>query len=176
MPPLDAFTPAPTTLTHSPAHRIERCAQELRRLSGTESFPSFEGAAWARAFLGESPSQQGCGKLTKQLTLFLRQPDAPLTNNAGERLLKGAIRCRKNAYFYKSPRGAEVGDTYMALAYTAELNGKNPVDYLTALLEHPDAVAAEPEAWLPWTYEATRALRASAAATTSERATAAAGM
>jgi transposase len=87
----------------------------------------------------------------KQLTLFLRQPDVPLTNNACERLLKVAIRYRKNSYFYRTPRGAEVGDTYMALAYTAELNGKNPIHYLTALLENPAAVAEAPEAWFPWT-------------------------
>jgi hypothetical protein len=91
----------------------------------------------------------------KQLTLFLRQPDVPLTNNACERLLKVAIRYRKNSYFYKNQRGAEVGDTYMAVAHTAELNGKNPIHYLTALLENPDAVADNPEAWLPWTYETT---------------------
>ena len=45
----------------------------------------------------------------------------------------------------------------MALTATAMLNDKNPVDYLTALLEHPEAVAANPEAWLPWVYESTRA-------------------
>jgi transposase len=93
----------------------------------------------------------------KKLTLFLRQPDAPLTNNACERLLKMAIRYRKNSYFYNSQRGAEVGDTFMALTYTANLNGKNPVHYLTSLLEHPEAVAANPKAWLPWNYEQTLA-------------------
>lgn len=92
-----------------------------------------------------------------RLTLFLRQPDAPLTNNACERLLKLAIRYRKNSYFYRNGRGAEVGDLYMALTYTAMLNDKSPVHYLTALLEHPDDVANDPAAWLPWTYEATLA-------------------
>ncbi len=95
--------------------------------------------------------------VANNLTLFLRQPDAPLTNNACERLLKVAIRYRKNSYFYKNARGAEVGDLYMALTYTAMLNDKSPVHYLTALLEHPQAVAADPQAWLPWTYEATLA-------------------
>ena len=98
-----------------------------------------------------------------RLTLFLRQPDAPLTNNACERLLKLAIRYRKNSYFYRNGRGAEVGDLYMALTYTAMLNDKSPVHYLTALLEHPGDVANDPTAWLPWTYEATLA-RAEAAA------------
>lgn len=90
-----------------------------------------------------------------RLTLFLRQPDAPLTNNACERILKVAIRYRKNSYFYKNARGAEVGDLYMALSYSAMLNDKNPIHYLTALMEHTQAVTADPEAWLPWNYEAT---------------------
>ncbi|MCP4243627.1 MAG: IS66 family transposase [bacterium] len=97
-----------------------------------------------------------------QLTLFLRQPAVPLTNNACERLLKIAIRYRKNSCFYRNRRGALVGDTYMSLAHTAELNGKNPVHYLTALLEHPTEVAAAPDRWLPWTYEATLAASISA--------------
>ena len=101
-----------------------------------------------------------------RLTLFLRQPDAPLTNNACERQLKLAIRYQKNSYFYRNARGAEVGDVYMALTYTAMLNEKSPVHYLTALLEHPEAIAEDPEAWLPWNYEATLARTEAAAATT----------
>ena len=63
----------------------------------------------------------------------------------------------------------------MSLAYTAELNGKNPIDYLTALLEHPAEVAADPEAWFPWTYEATRAQITSSMKPSSQMVTAAAG-
>jgi len=37
-----------------------------------------------------------------KLTLFLRKPDVPLTNNICERLLKVAIRYRKNSSFYKT--------------------------------------------------------------------------
>jgi transposase len=39
------------------------------------------------------------------LTLFLRQPGAPLENNLCERGLKQAIRHRKNALFYKTTNG-----------------------------------------------------------------------
>ncbi|NLW82855.1 MAG: transposase [Phycisphaerae bacterium] len=35
----------------------------------------------------------------EELTLFLRQPGAPLDNNICERALKKAILHRKNAYF-----------------------------------------------------------------------------
>ena len=45
-----------------------------------------------------------------RLTLFLRQAGAPLDNNICERGLKKAILHRKNSLFYKTGKGAEVGD------------------------------------------------------------------
>jgi transposase len=90
----------------------------------------------------------------EKLTLFLRQPGAPLDNNICERALKKAILHRKNAYFYKTRNGAAVGDQYMGLIHTCELNGVNPFDYLTALLRHADEVAAAPATWMPWNYAA----------------------
>ena len=99
------------------------------------------------------------------LTQFLRVPGAPLDNNVCERALKTAILHRKNARFCRSDRGAEVGDLFMSLIYTAALAGANPFDYLTALQMHADAVAEDPGAWMPWTYAATRdALEAAAPA------------
>lgn len=91
------------------------------------------------------------------LTLFLRQPGAPLDNNVTEAALKKAILHRKNALFFKSENGARVGDVFMSLIYTAEQNGVNPLEYLTALLRHPAAVAEDAEAWMPWTYRDTLA-------------------
>jgi Transposase IS66 family len=44
-----------------------------------------------------------------KLTLFHRQPGAPLDNNIVERSLKKAILHRKNALFYKTMNGAGVG-------------------------------------------------------------------
>lgn len=90
----------------------------------------------------------------EKLTLFLRQPGAPLDNNICERALKKAILHRKNAYFYKTRNGAAVGDRYMSLIHTCELNGVNPFDYLTTLLRHAAEVAAAPAAWMPWNYTA----------------------
>ena len=86
------------------------------------------------------------------LTLFLRQPGAPLDNNICERALKKAILHRKNALFYKTLSGAHVGDLFMSLIHTCELAGANPFDYLTALSRHADVVAATPSAWMPWNY------------------------
>ena len=40
----------------------------------------------------------------------------------------------------------------MSLIHTCELARANPFQYLTALQRHPDAVAANPTAWLPWNY------------------------
>lgn len=87
-----------------------------------------------------------------KLTLFLRQPGAPLDNNVCERALKKAILHRKNALFYKTPNGAWVGDLFMSLIYTCELCGANPFDYLTELDRHADELATAPGRWMPWNY------------------------
>lgn len=89
-----------------------------------------------------------------KLTLFLRRPGVPLTNNICERLLKVAIRYRKNSSFYRAVRGAEVGDHFMSLFQTAKLNGVDPMAYLQALLDNAGQVAEDPERWLPWNYTA----------------------
>jgi transposase len=86
------------------------------------------------------------------LTLFVRQAGAPLDNNVCERALKKAILHRKNALFYKTPNGARVGDLFMSLIYTCQLNEVNPFDYLTQLQRHAEQVAARPELWMPWNY------------------------
>ena len=86
------------------------------------------------------------------LTLFLRKAGAPLDNNVCERALKKAILHRKNSMFYKTRRGAHVGDIYMSLIYTCELNGVNAFDYLNQLQLHASQVAGHPESWMPWNY------------------------
>ena len=88
----------------------------------------------------------------EELTLFLRQAGAPLDNNVCERALKKAILHRKNALFYKTRNGAKVGDLFMSLIYTCQLNEANPFDYLTELQQHTEAQAVCPEGWMPWNY------------------------
>ena len=61
----------------------------------------------------------------KPLTLFLRQSGAPLDNNLCERALKLAVLHRKNALFYRTMNGAQVGDLFMSLIHTCQLNGVN---------------------------------------------------
>jgi transposase len=97
-----------------------------------------------------------------KLTLFLRKAGAPLDNNLCERALKKAILHRKNSLFYRTQNGARVGDLYMSLIHTCELNQVNPFDYLTELMRHPEDVAAHPECFLPWNYRQTLAELATA--------------
>jgi hypothetical protein len=92
-----------------------------------------------------------------QLTLFLREPGVPLDNNLAERTLKRAIMHRKNSMFYKTQAGARVGDLYMSLIHSAELNGENPFDYLVVLLRNHAFVEENPEEWMPWNYRETLA-------------------
>ncbi len=86
------------------------------------------------------------------LTLFLREPGAPLDNNIAENALKRAIIHRKNSLFYRTENGARVGDMFMSLIYTCELNAANPFDYLNELQRNADEVAMQPSQWLPWNY------------------------
>jgi transposase len=92
------------------------------------------------------------------LTRFLGVPGAPLDNNICERALKMAILHRKNSLFYKTLHGAEVGDIFMSLIQTCQLNGINPFDYLMTLEKHGEQVRQQPAQWLPWTYQQTLAV------------------
>jgi len=92
-------------------------------------------------------------KRWEALTLFLRIAGAPLDNNVCERVLKKAIMHRKNSLFYKSVRGAHVGDVFMSLIHTATLNGADPFHYLVTLMRNAAAVAQSPSEWMPWNYQ-----------------------
>lgn len=89
------------------------------------------------------------------LTLFLRVADAPLDSNAVERILKKVVLHRKNSLFYRSVKGAKVGDIYMSLIQTCQLNHANPFDYLTVLQQNCEALKSEPGKWMPWTFRDT---------------------
>ena len=43
----------------------------------------------------------------------------------------------------------------MSIIQTCQLNKVDPFDYLTQVLSHASAVAANPGLWLPWTYKET---------------------
>ena len=91
-------------------------------------------------------------KRWKNLTRFLQIPGAPLDNNLCERALKYAICHRKNALFYKTQRGANVGDLFMSLIHTCQLAGVNPLDYISWLLKNAQNLAKSPEQYMPWNF------------------------
>ncbi len=89
----------------------------------------------------------------EKFTLFLRVPGAPLDNNLVERALKMAIRHRRNSLFYKTERGAWVGDLFMSLIHTCNLMKVNAFDYLTTLFRNVEEIAKNPSLWMPWNYK-----------------------
>ena len=90
-----------------------------------------------------------------KLTMFLQVPSAPLDNNICERALKKVILHRKNSLFYKTPNGAHVGDLFMSIIHTCQLNGVDPFDYLTVLQKHAAQLSQTPQQWMPWNYRDT---------------------
>jgi hypothetical protein len=90
-----------------------------------------------------------------KLTMFLQVAGAPLDNNICERALKKVILHRKNSLFYKSPNGAHVGDLFMSIIHTCQLNGVDPFGYLTELQKHAAKLSQTPQHWMPWNYRDT---------------------
>lgn len=90
----------------------------------------------------------------KGLTEFLRTPGAALDNNICERAIKKMVLYRKNSLFYRNENGSSVGDVFMSLIHTCELNQVPAFPYLVALLKHAGEVQADPGAWLPWAFKA----------------------
>jgi transposase len=136
--------------------------EERLRFHQEHSAPAMENLhAWLQAQFDERKVVPNSGLGTamtyllrhwNRLTLFLRQAGAPLDSNLVERALKKCILHRKNSLFYKTENGAEVGDLFMSLIHTCELNHANPFDYLTELQKHAEELAKNPAVWMPWNY------------------------
>ncbi len=90
-----------------------------------------------------------------RLTRFLTVASAPIDNNICERALKLVIRHRKNSLYYRTERGAWVGDLFMSFIHTCNLMKINAFEYLTALLRNADKLPADPGRWMPWNYKQT---------------------
>jgi transposase len=137
-------------------------AQDRLQFHQQQSGPVMETLhGWLEAQLAEKKTEpnSGLGKAItyllrhwKGLTAFLREAGAPLDNNICERALKRAVLHRKNALFYKTLHGAEVGDVLMSLIHTCQLCGANSFEYLTELQRHARELAAHPAEWMPWNY------------------------
>jgi hypothetical protein len=148
--------------TDAQTQQQELSAQERLQLHQAQSRPVMEQLQkWLKTQLQEKrvePNSSLGGAIAymlrhwQALTLFLRVPGAPLDNNVCERALKMAIRHRNNSLFYKTLRGAAVGDLYMSLIHTCYFAGVSPFDYLTELQRNHERVRAAPADWLPWNY------------------------
>lgn len=144
------------------AHERELSPEDRLRFHQERSGPMLQDLRnWMKAQLAEHRVEpnSGLGKAISyllnhwtKLTLFLSQPGAPLDNNIVERALKKAILNRRNALFYKTMNGAAVGDLFMSVIHTCELNGANPFEYLTELLRHSAELPARASEWMPWNY------------------------
>lgn len=140
-------------------------AADRLRLHQEKSGPVMERLqAWMQSQIDEKKVEPNSGlgkainyslKRWDKLTLFLRVPGAPLDNSLTERILKRAIRHRRNSLFYKTENGAAVGDLYMSLIATAKLAGADPFHYLNELQRHLDDACDNPADWMPWNYRDT---------------------
>ncbi len=108
----------------------------------------------------KTEENNGLGKAMKYfvkhfegLSAFCRIEGAKLDNNLVESIIKLIARGRKNAMFYKTQAGADVGDVITSLIATCQLNNVNIYDYLTSLQRHRRSVELNPERWLPWNYQ-----------------------
>ena len=140
-------------------------AEERLRFHQEHSGPVMEKLhGWLEAQFAERKTEpnSGLGKAItyllrhwKALTTFLREAGAPLDNNICERALKRAVLHRKNALFYRTLHGADVGDLFMTLIHTCQLCGANSFDYLTELQRHARELTVSPAQWMPWNYRET---------------------
>jgi hypothetical protein len=95
-----------------------------------------------------------------RLTLWLRDGEAPLDNNLAEQALRKVVLLRKNSLFFKTERGAEVGDILTSLIQTCRLNGVDAWEYLLTIIREEAEAAQYPERYLPWNYREERSARA----------------
>jgi len=151
---------------HDAGARERRLTKDERlRLHQERSGPVMDQLhRWLEAQFAERKTEpnSGLGKAItyllrhwRPLTLFLRIAGAPVDNNIVERALKRAVLHRKNALFYRTLHGAQVGDLFMSLIHTCQLCGVNSFDYLIELQRHAQELAAQPAGWTPWNYRET---------------------
>lgn len=89
----------------------------------------------------------------ERLTRFYQVPGVPLDTNMVEQTLIIPVRYLAGSFAYKTQNGADVGDRHMSLVATANVNGVEPVAYLTECLENHRDLAERPEHYLPWAYK-----------------------
>ena len=88
------------------------------------------------------------------LMAFCFHEGAPLDNNLQENKLRLVVLHRKNALFFKEEIGAKVADIIMSVCATAVSAGVNVHEYLIELQRNKADVKKNPDAYLPWVYQA----------------------
>jgi len=92
-------------------------------------------------------------KYWEPLTLFLREPGAPLDNNIAERAVRGIAVGKKNYLFAGSDAGGESAAVIYTLIETSKLNGVEPHAWLSSVVEcindHP---MKRIDDLLPWNF------------------------
>ena len=89
----------------------------------------------------------------ERLTRFCDVPGVPLDTNIVEQTLIIPVRYLAGSFGYKTQNGADVGDRHMSLVATANVNGVEPVAYLTECLANHRDLAERPEHYFPWVYK-----------------------
>ena len=144
---------------------FEACTMFTNVTARTLCFPPNRGVFLKcfRPFVASWPAPSASGRsesgrvgITPTELVHLRQGTH---NNTCERALKKAILHRKNALFCRTLAGAHVGDVFMSLIHTAELNHIAPFEYLVALQRNAAVVAANAADWMRWNYQVTLAHR-----------------
>src|SRR5438552_1252332 len=146
--PTGARASAITRRTIAPSPATQPASDE--RLTPTAAHPAAGKQSGAELRLRQSHRLNAAALASADP--FSARARRPLDNNLVERALKKAILHRKNSLFYKTLNGAEVGDLYMSLIHTCELNDVNPFDYLTELQRHTQELPVKPAGWMPWNY------------------------
>ena len=73
--------------------------------------------------------------LKKRLTVFLDDPNIPLSNNRAENAIRPFVIGRKNWLFSDTVRGADSSAIIYSLIETAKANGQDPESYILELLK-----------------------------------------
>ncbi|MBK8067607.1 MAG: IS66 family transposase [Rhodanobacteraceae bacterium] len=150
---LFAIERAASEAGESPPERGKRRQQEARPI--LEALRS-----WCedslRELLPKSPTALAIGYTLKHwdaLTRYLDDGAVAIDNNAAERALREIAVGRKNWLFAGSERGGEACAIVTSLIETAKAHGRDPVAYLTDVLERlPTTLNREIDALLPMSW------------------------
>jgi len=88
-----------------------------------------------------------------ELTEFLHTPNVPLSNTECERTIKTIITHRKNSLFYKSKKGAHVGDVIQSIIVTCQNSQINCFKYLAWIQENKSQIKVRPKDFMSWKFE-----------------------